>query len=654
MADTKASLEQDLEKALRNAAFKNDLEKVKQLIALKVDVNAQDTGKYGYSALHWAAEKGHLSIVLVLLQAKADPHVVDGIRKTESPLSLAKKNQHSSVVEVLEKCLFTSLEDCAREALEHSATLEKKLQNETVTPNTKKVDRKYKYLNTVIEYAEADIKSKIRFKTKSPKDAIAAIERDIHHSVDNLFFVLKRCIATSTEILKFEISGQWAEILKKIVNRQNVDPCYFIFNVLVSYILHFQYEFSLKCRSLKEKSTEKTENNQQTLDISSDVSDMQKGILRVSEELLIKITLNLGELIPESPKYLKFLRDYFPGKLIEHILYRLEDNPTHLSLYQNPIVLKQMKLFIENAAREFIDSYIQKVNQKGVVLSTRPADPGLTAADMLEKDKKAIFPVIHNVLEQILMFSFNQPKLINTLLTDIYMNVKRYLSQLDSAGNDFNNKSLTQYMTQLSQTALKSGVALQSGNTGNTIHNVSSPKSSEGSLQQSDHASVVAEDKKATRALEAKAREERKLETDKVTEALLWEQQRQIQIAKEKEEREKKSKVLLEKIATLNKTQKNILFVILMSTEIHETLPDERIFDIVKALELPGARNSAQGVVTHQASAHHSHGKKEGVNGKFITSVREQILNIVPLKEIAPVLASALSASKLKRINLRA
>lgn len=77
-----------LEEKLREASCIGDYESVIELLSKGVDPNAKHVIN-GWTALHWAAKRGHKDIVEVLLQHDADKNVVN--EKGESPLSLATR-----------------------------------------------------------------------------------------------------------------------------------------------------------------------------------------------------------------------------------------------------------------------------------------------------------------------------------------------------------------------------------------------------------------------------------------------------------------------------------------------------------------------------------------------------------------------------------
>lgn len=58
------------------------------------DVNAKDLGSF--TALHWAARKGHLAVVAVLVAHKADINKKNKHGKT--PLDFAKEYEHQSII----------------------------------------------------------------------------------------------------------------------------------------------------------------------------------------------------------------------------------------------------------------------------------------------------------------------------------------------------------------------------------------------------------------------------------------------------------------------------------------------------------------------------------------------------------------------------
>jgi hypothetical protein len=71
---------------------------VKALLAKGVDVNAKTD--YGATALHFAADKGHVEVVKILLQHKADVHAKD-TSYSARPLAWAFTRNHVEVVKVL-------------------------------------------------------------------------------------------------------------------------------------------------------------------------------------------------------------------------------------------------------------------------------------------------------------------------------------------------------------------------------------------------------------------------------------------------------------------------------------------------------------------------------------------------------------------------
>jgi outer membrane protein assembly factor BamB len=80
------------------AARKGDAPAVRALLAQGVDANAKTA--YGATALSFAADKGHLSVVKELLRHHADPNVKDSFYK-ESPLGWAVERGHVAIVRAL-------------------------------------------------------------------------------------------------------------------------------------------------------------------------------------------------------------------------------------------------------------------------------------------------------------------------------------------------------------------------------------------------------------------------------------------------------------------------------------------------------------------------------------------------------------------------
>ncbi|KAI8906913.1 ankyrin repeat protein, partial [Gorgonomyces haynaldii] len=73
-----------------------NLRQIRDMIRSGVDINQKDT--FGMTALHYAAEEGHLEIVRLLLQKGALASVSN---HGETPLQLAQDNGHSEICKLL-------------------------------------------------------------------------------------------------------------------------------------------------------------------------------------------------------------------------------------------------------------------------------------------------------------------------------------------------------------------------------------------------------------------------------------------------------------------------------------------------------------------------------------------------------------------------
>jgi ankyrin repeat protein len=87
---------------LHYAASDRDVKKVKELISLGTDVNAQDSA--GWTPLHFAAQSQSTEIAHILIDAGAEVDIKDILGNT--PLSKAVFNytDDGSLVELLRKC----------------------------------------------------------------------------------------------------------------------------------------------------------------------------------------------------------------------------------------------------------------------------------------------------------------------------------------------------------------------------------------------------------------------------------------------------------------------------------------------------------------------------------------------------------------------
>lgn len=82
---------------LIDAAFKGDIDTVKQLLDNKVNPNSKDSD--GETALHYAALKGHSEVVNLLLKKGANPNIKD--KDGGTPLMSAAWGGHAEVVNIL-------------------------------------------------------------------------------------------------------------------------------------------------------------------------------------------------------------------------------------------------------------------------------------------------------------------------------------------------------------------------------------------------------------------------------------------------------------------------------------------------------------------------------------------------------------------------
>jgi outer membrane protein assembly factor BamB len=88
----------DLQEDLWAAARKGDVKAVAALLAKGADVNAKTA--YGATALHFAADKGHLDVVKVLIQHKANVNLKDSFY-TATPMTWGSMRNHWPVVKEL-------------------------------------------------------------------------------------------------------------------------------------------------------------------------------------------------------------------------------------------------------------------------------------------------------------------------------------------------------------------------------------------------------------------------------------------------------------------------------------------------------------------------------------------------------------------------
>lgn len=87
------------ERQLLNAVYASNLDEVKHLIELGINVNVQDSG--GWAPLHEASCEGHFKICKLLLEYSANANIKDKDGKT--PLYMAAGAGHTEICKLLVK-----------------------------------------------------------------------------------------------------------------------------------------------------------------------------------------------------------------------------------------------------------------------------------------------------------------------------------------------------------------------------------------------------------------------------------------------------------------------------------------------------------------------------------------------------------------------
>jgi hypothetical protein len=114
-----ATLARDLTEELHAAAKAGDAKRVEALLARGADVNAKTA--YGATALHFAADKGHLAVVKVLIAHKANVNQADTFYKA-SPLTWSTMHNHWDVSKALIEAGATGAETLLYSAVKEGQT----------------------------------------------------------------------------------------------------------------------------------------------------------------------------------------------------------------------------------------------------------------------------------------------------------------------------------------------------------------------------------------------------------------------------------------------------------------------------------------------------------------------------------------------------
>ncbi|GFT23038.1 ankyrin repeat domain-containing protein 40 [Nephila pilipes] len=93
--------EKRIEELFREASALGDEDAVKKLIEAGVDINSQHSIN-GWTSLHWAAKRGHTSIIRLLLSHGADPSLTS--KYGESSLDVAKNEEIHDILSGNSEC----------------------------------------------------------------------------------------------------------------------------------------------------------------------------------------------------------------------------------------------------------------------------------------------------------------------------------------------------------------------------------------------------------------------------------------------------------------------------------------------------------------------------------------------------------------------
>ena len=81
------------------ASIEGDINKVKELLALGIDINIQD--EEGNTALMYASYKEHIEIVKELIKSGANVNIKD--RKGKTALDYAREEEYDDIIKLLSK-----------------------------------------------------------------------------------------------------------------------------------------------------------------------------------------------------------------------------------------------------------------------------------------------------------------------------------------------------------------------------------------------------------------------------------------------------------------------------------------------------------------------------------------------------------------------
>lgn len=427
MASTKETLRLDKEASLRDAAAKGDLQRVKNLLAEGVNPNAVNAGttlkpSTKRTALHWAAQNGHLEITQELLKAGANPLLEDKNKKT--PFQIATAQGHPTVAALLKQALTVE----NKEIYSRISTVyeEVKTSSEQQKIQLKKLHAQADiFLKRDIASVHTLLNNKLEEYNKLLRNQISAIIFSLSGKSD---FEL-----TSTEVKHFQtivsdrldlaklfqryfyMSQSAIEALKNADSMEDSSTILFDLTSFITENILFRTNFNHQVNVINSYLPEHIKNAKILRQLEKALKKLSSTVTAQQQSIFKSFSQRFQYYMKDVEGFVNFIEKYFPGDLIENITYMptdilntsfTQDNSIHLSdeillktaeaaRLSNTIIFRQLKLYFQDIVTDItklMHKEAEHVNKYVLIFTKHKVKETDTAYD-------CILNIINSIIE---------------------------------------------------------------------------------------------------------------------------------------------------------------------------------------------------------------------------------------------------------------